>query len=387
MIAPIRRPVVRKRHNHFRSCAQLETCVYKQTTVMNATDKMDVGSDVFDGNGEFSSSEAGVKIPERMLKREQDRLEDVERKKEAKKSQSVTEEKSGFFTATFSGERAAIEELLAGCSGDTDRTKATHTLAEATTRTQQLQKFLNDSMVFLPQYVLRQAQASLQKLQNNIAEKRDEILPKTRFAFRSRTANVPKAGPPIGSSIADPLSSKDSAPTAVVAATSPSEQCGFSHFESQVLSKSREEIHQQDVLLTHLTNCKVRLLGSPSTVHIKHVQNCEIFSGPVSSSVFVDHCTGSTLTFPCQQLRTHHTTNTQVYLHVSSRAIIEDCQEVRFAPFSWTYSGLDEDFKVSGLDRTRNNWNQVDDFNWLALGTQSPNWSLIPEAERRTEWD
>ncbi|CAB1311848.1 unnamed protein product [Coregonus sp. 'balchen'] len=318
---------------------------------------MDVESGICQRNGDSGPSEFGVKIPERMLKREQDRLEDVERKKEEKKSQSVTEEKSGLFTATFGSERAAIEKLLAGCSGATDRALATQTLEEVTTKAQQLQKFLNDSMVFLPQYELRQAQMALQKLQNSLAEKRDEIIPKKKFSFRSRAANAPKVDPPV----ANPA--------------------------PPVLTKSGEEIKQQDVLLTHLTNCKVRLLGSPSTVHIKHVQNCEIFSGPVSSSVFVDHCTGSTLSFPCQQLRTHHTTDTQVYLHVTSRAIIEDCQGVRFAPFAWSYTGLDQDFKVSGLDRDRNNWNQVDDFNWLAIGTQSPNWSVIPEAERRTEWD
>ncbi|XP_041756610.1 tubulin-specific chaperone C-like [Coregonus clupeaformis] len=347
---------------------------------------MDVESGICQRNGDSGPSEFGVKIPERMLKREQDRLEDVERKKDEKNSQSVTEEKSGFFTATFGSERAAIEKLLAGCSGATDRALATQTLEEVTTKAQQLQKFLNDSMVFLPQYELRQAQMALQKLQNSLAEKRDEIIPKKKFSFRSRAANAPKVDPPVANP-APPVTPKDSGRTKVDGAISPPEQCGFSHFECQVLTKSGEEIKQQDVLLTHLTNCKVRLLGSPSTVHIKHVQNCEIFSGPVSSSVFVDHCTGSTLSFPCQQLRTHHTTDTQVYLHVTSRAIIEDCQGVRFAPFAWSYTGLDQDFKVSGLDRDRNNWNQVDDFNWLAIGTQSPNWSVIPEAERRTEWD
>uniref|UniRef100_A0A0E9ULE2 Tubulin-specific chaperone C N-terminal domain-containing protein n=2 Tax=Anguilla TaxID=7935 RepID=A0A0E9ULE2_ANGAN len=35
---------------------------------------------------------------------------------------------------------------------------------------QQLQKFLNDSTVFLTQYELRQAQASLQKLQCSLEE-------------------------------------------------------------------------------------------------------------------------------------------------------------------------------------------------------------------------
>ncbi|XP_035608745.1 tubulin-specific chaperone C-like [Oncorhynchus keta] len=371
----MRMPFVTKRHYRFRMCRY-----------NNINENMDVESGICQGNGDSGPSELGVKIPEGMLKREQDRLEDVERKKEVKKSQSVTEEKSGFFTATFRSERAAIEKLLAGCSGATDRVLATKTLEEVTTKTQQLQKFLNDSIVFLPQYELRQAQVALQKLQNSLTEKRDEILPKKKFAFRSRAANTPKVDPPVADP-ASPVTPKDSGRIKVDGAISPPEQCGFSHFESQVLTKTAEEIKQQDVLLTHLTNCKVRLLGSPSTVHIKHIQNCEIFSGPVSSSVFVDHCTGSTLSFPCQQLRTHHTTDTQVYLHVTSRAIIEDCQRVCFAPFAWSYPGLDLDFKVSGLDRERNNWNQVDDFNWLAIGTQSPNWCVIPEAERRTEWD
>ncbi|KAJ8416103.1 hypothetical protein AAFF_G00381250 [Aldrovandia affinis] len=165
------------------------------------------------------------------------------------------------------------------------------------------------------------------------------------------------------------------------------EQCGFSNADSQVLSKGADEIQQRDMLLSHLTNCKVRLLGSPSTLHIKHVRDSEIFCGPVSSSVFVDQCSGCTLVFACQQLRPHNTTDTQVYLHVTSRAIIEDCTGIHFAPFNWSYHGIDADFKVSGLDRDRNNWNQVDDFNWLAAGTPSPNWTIIPESARKCIWD
>ncbi|KAJ8359644.1 hypothetical protein SKAU_G00161690 [Synaphobranchus kaupii] len=160
-----------------------------------------------------------------------------------------------------------------------------------------------------------------------------------------------------------------------------------STFNAEKVLTMGAEIQQRDVLLTHLSNCKVRLFGSPSTLHIKHTQNSEILCGPVSSSVFVDHVSGCTLAFPCQQLRTHNTTDTQVYLHVTSRAIVEDCSSVRFAPFSWSYPGIDADFEVSGLDKDRNNWTLVDDFNWLAANTPSPNWTIIPESERRSNWD
>ncbi|CAL8301003.1 unnamed protein product [Lota lota] len=350
---------------------------------------MDIQVDICEGNRDDNSSNV-VKIPERLLQREQARLDDAERRKEAKESHSVANENSEFFTKAFNRDRAAIEELISICSG-ADRALATQTLDEATAKTQQLQKFLNDSMMFLAQYELRQAQASLQKLQTSLAEKRDEALPKKKFAFRSRTKATEQVCDTVpatqsGETVIDGHTPAESS-IGKVEETVYSKQCGFSNMDDMVLTKTAGEINKNDVLLSHLTNCKVRLFGSPSTLHIKNVSGCEILCGPVSSSVFVDHCSNSTLALPCQQLRTHNTTSTQVYLHVTSRAIIEDCQGVSFAPFTWSYPTLDEDFVVSGLDRARNNWTQVDDFNWLALGTPSPNWTLISEEDRKTTWE
>ncbi|MBN3270601.1 TBCC protein, partial [Polyodon spathula] len=323
-----------------------------------------------------------ARIPERLQKRDQERQEELERRKEAKGSKEVTEEKSDFFTSTFSKQKADIEDMLA--SGGR--------LEDISARIQQLQKFLNDSMVFLPQYELRQAQSALQKLQSDLAEKRGELLPKKKFAFRSRNvgANIKETPEPRkgGKQASTPIELTDACATAPpVNSDDVSAQCGFSNVNSQVLIKRAEEISQRDVLLTHLSSCTVKLFGAPSTLHIKHVRDSTILCGPVSSSVFIDHCSGCTFAFPCQQLRTHNTTDSQAYLHVTSRAIVEDCSGVRFAPFSWSYPGLEEDFQVSGLDRERNNWTQVDDFNWLVSDAPSPNWSVIPEEERKTTWD
>ncbi|XP_036403207.1 tubulin-specific chaperone C-like [Megalops cyprinoides] len=358
---------------------------------MDAPVTLDIGACHQNGN---VGQTVAVKIPDRLLKREQERLEAVERRKEAKESQAVTEEKSDFFTCSFNAEKAAIEEMLSGCS-ELDRDKAVHVLETVTSKIQTLQKFLNDSVVFLTQYELRQAQAAVQRLQCTLAEMRDQALPKKKFTFRSRPtvttkSDVTQVSSTSGSQCSkmenDSHDARGSGHTAINGYTG-GEQCGFSNVDSKILTKGEEEIRQRDVLLTHLSNCKVRLLGCPSTLHIKHVRNSQILCGPVSSSVFVDQVSGCNLAFPCQQLRTHNTTDTDVYLHVTSRAIIEDCSRVRFAPFSWSYPGMDTDFEVSGLDRDRNNWSLIDDFNWLAADTPSPNWTLIPEAERRSNWD
>ncbi|XP_047465024.1 tubulin-specific chaperone C [Mugil cephalus] len=345
---------------------------------------MDAMTEVTPDSG-FAGENGAAKVQERLQKRHQARTEDAERRKEAKESQSVAEEKGEYFSSTFNKERAYIEELLSSCSG-ADQAVVTEKLEEVTAKTVQLQKFLNDSMLFLTQYDLRQAQAALQKIQTSLAEAREEALPKKKFAFRSRTKAAAKVPAQAAAAATPAPDVVDSGSTKAEGAAF-SEQCGISNVSNEFLTRTAEEIQKRDVLLTHLTNCKVRLFGSPTTLHLKHIDSCEILCGPVTTSVFVDHCTNSTLALPCQQLRTHHTTNTQVYLHVTSRAIIEDCNGVGFAPFSWSYPTMEEDFVLSGLDRDRNNWSQVDDFNWLAAGIPSPNWSVIPEAERKTQWD
>lgn len=333
----------------------------------------------------FVGESGAAQIQERLQKRNQNRIEDAERRREVKESQSVAEEKGEYFYSTFKTEQASIEGLLSGCTG-ADRAVVTQRLEEATAKMVQLQKFVNDSMMFLTQYDLRKAQSALQTLQTSVAETREECLPKKKFAFRARTKAASKVSEPVPEApSADTATPADSG--SLVDGAAATEQCGFSNMDSVTLTKTAEEILKQDVLLSNLTNCKVRLFGSPSTLHLKHIESCEILCGPVSSSVFVDHCRNSTLSFPCQQLRTHNTTDTQVYLHVTSRAIIEDCRGVSFAPFSWSYPSLDKDFTVSGLNQDQNNWNQVDDFNWLVAGTPSPNWAVIPEADRKTNWD
>lgn len=339
---------------------------------------MDVN--VANDDGETNTA---VNVPESVLRRDQARLEEAERRRNVKERQTVKEEKSDFFTSTFNAEKTAVEEMLS--ISNSDRDIAAKTLEEVTVKIQLLQKFLNDSMMFLTQYEIRQAQASMQKLQSSLAEKRELLLPKKKFAFRSRNAAASKQPEP--SQQTTDKSAADVGAIVVVDAAVSVYQCGFSNAENEVLIKQAEDIQQQDVLLSHLTNCKVRLYGCPSTLHIKNVRNCEILCGPVSSSVFVDQCTDSTLVLSCQQLRTHNTTATQIYVHVTSRAIIEDCHGVRFAPYTWTYPGIQDHFKVAGLDPNRNNWTDVDDFNWLAAGTPSPNWTVIPETERTCSWD
>jgi len=62
----------------------------------------------------------------------------------------------------------------------------------------------------------------------------------------------------------------------------------------------------------------------------------------------------------------HNARNVDVYLHCLSRPIIEDCENVRFAPYG---------------NAQENKWHQVDDFKWLRSDA-NPHWSILPSSER-----
>ncbi|XP_077669966.1 tubulin-specific chaperone C [Eretmochelys imbricata] len=328
-------------------------------------------------------------VPERLQRREAERQREAERRRQEKAAQAVQEEQSGFFAAAFSRERAAIEALLGPGPGQAEEDAAgqTESLEEAAARLQGLQKLLTDSVRFLAPYEVRQGQEALSRLQAALAARRQQLQPKKRFAFRARRKEAESAPPPAP---AGQLPSESAPPAGQLPAEgegSGPPLCGFSRAEAQTLELGPSELLQRDVLLADLTDCRVLLRGNPNTLRVRDCRGCTVLCGPVSTSVLVDGCSDCLLALACQQLRTHRTRDARIYVQVTSRAMVEDCSGVRFSPYTWSYPGIEGDYESSGLDRGRNNWNLVDDFDWLARDEPSPNWSVIPEQERITQWD
>ncbi|XP_072265907.1 tubulin-specific chaperone C [Pyxicephalus adspersus] len=310
------------------------------------------------------------RVPERLLRRDEERQREAEKKRQEKEEKDVKEEKTDYFIASFGQERAAIEEALSGEGG-------VELLEEVARRIQGLQKLLNDCVMFLTSHDTRQAQEQIARLQSALDARRQQIQPKMKFTFKSRKKEAAAAA------IVQPAASGPGREILAQAVT----QCGFQGLSSQVLSMGAQEIRQKDIQLSQLRDCTITLTGSPATLHLRDLNGCRVLCGPVSTSIFVDNCHNCLFAFSCQQLRTHTTRDSRFYLHVTSRAIIEDCTGLLFAPFTWSYPEIMADYELSGLDRNRNNWEHVDDFNWLAMDVKSPNWGVIPEEERVTQWN
>lgn len=76
---------------------------------------------------------------------------------------------------------------------------------------------------------------------------------------------------------------------------------------------------------------------------LKKLKNCTVRAALTKSTVFVDQCEGCVLEINCHQLRIHNTFKTSFRIFVTSKAIIEDCNEVTFTPYQFKYENLEKD--------------------------------------------
>ena len=103
---------------------------------------------------------------------------------------------------------------------------------------------------------------------------------------------------------------------------------------------------------------------------------------PVGGSIYVTDCEDCTLYLGARQLRVHTSARVDLYVHASSHPILEHCTALRFAPYPPLPAALAATAfaAASGLRADHNEWNHVEDFDWLKA-THSPNWA--DEAERK----
>lgn len=254
-------------------------------------------------------------------------------------------------------------------------------LDNITFKIKKTQDFVTDAGIFLPSYDARKSQSTVNALSNTFYELQDKVKPKKKFGFKN--SKHKQANNSQNVSEIKEKSETDGCSAKKILSTN---SCSLSGLDGERVTLTRDKVASMDVSLEKLSNCHVFIQGAPSTLHMSSIKNCTILTGPVSTSVFVDGCSNSKLIISCQQLRTHSTTDTDVYLHTTSKAIIEDCHNIRVAPYNWEYSGIDNDFLTAGLNRDVNNWKEVGDFNWLATDKPSPNWTFLPESEIQQNW-
>ncbi|XP_053692829.1 tubulin-specific chaperone C [Sabethes cyaneus] len=331
------------------------------------------GIDEHGGGGGFSEKEKITDILDRRHKERKNQIESakLERQKDADESEAID-----YFEASLNDEVRKISTRLdAVIASDCDRVSTFESVQKDISS---LQRYLSTSTFFLNEYKIKVCQNTINELCKRLDALKNELIPKKKFGFKSKkTVKVHQDSRfALGKAadFTDPQSNGDRL------------KWTLSERKNQLIVLSRSSVDDQTITASGLTDCIVRLEGHSGALQFTKLKNCLVLCGPTSRSIFLDDCVDCKFVVACQQLRCHRSRNCHLYLKVTSRAIIEDCSQIQVAEYNWSYDGLANDFVESGLDVNVNNWNELDDFDWLATDKPSPNWSLLPEDQLVSDW-
>ena len=327
----------------------------------------------------MSEQEDLMKAKKNFLERKMnERQRDAEQQKHCK-SETNTEDLVLQFYKDIQPQVEEVESLMTEAETLTEASVGPQ-LDKIVSALARITHMVTDAGIFLPPYDSKKCQTTMTDLNNKFQSLQERVKPKKKFGFKNRKQKVAAKLP----DVAKMNLSEDNVDTPSTTVTS-----GYNlrDVTGETVILSGETVAGQDLSLSNLERCRVEIRGSPQTLHLAHISRCTILSGPVSTSVMVDVCRDSSLAISCQQLRTHSSTSTDVYLHTTARAIIEDCQQIRVAPYNWVYPGIQEDFARSGLDTAINHWDQIGDFNWLSTEKPSPHWTVLAPSDRVSTWD
>uniref|UniRef100_UPI00358ECCA0 tubulin-specific chaperone C n=1 Tax=Myxine glutinosa TaxID=7769 RepID=UPI00358ECCA0 len=308
--------------------------------------------------------------------RERSRVVGVERRLKEGQEFKDKEQNVQEFERQFNKEQTSLKDLLKSSGLERGRT------AEETDRyvtglwdgLATMKNVLSAKLAYLPPFKVQQAQDALHDLEAQVCSCRDRLKPKRRFAFSARIGKTASTRVDAAAVCVTDEVAKKPHPKEIL--------CGLHDLRGEVVTMRDHEVRGRDVTLSALDHCTVLLRGEPASLHVSDVTGSSVVCGPVSSSVFLSRCARCTLAVRSQQLRVHACTACDVYVRLASRAVLEASHDVGFAPFP---DSLDQ---VLGTDPspTADNWNLVDDFDWLVAGQPSPNWRVIPPTERREDW-
>lgn len=305
---------------------------------------------------------------------------DRERKLVIEKNQRARQDKSevegvDYFDAIFEKKAFELENRIDMLESTNDTTALQDVFTSISNELKELQNYFSSSTIFLSDHKIKTCQNTLNQLLMKCDEKKAISLPKKKFGFKNKAAKVESTGDEVNvvSAEIEKLPRKE-----------------FEWTDSQksnvILEYENEAVNEKDLTFKEIENCVVIIRGHAGSLQMSKIKNCLVLCGPVARSIFADNCENCTFAFTCQQLRLHSSLACNIYIRVTSRAIIEDCKDIKFAPSAYAYENYDDHMDAAGLDKSINNWMNVGDFNWLSIDKPSPNWNQIDEGSRILDW-
>lgn len=316
-------------------------------------------------------------VLERLNKRNKERQNYLDVKLEQRNKEQVQNEGVDYFAQSFGQRAFDIEQRINAVqreSGDGPHPDLIKHFADITLQIQELQRYLTASTMFLSDFKIKSCQNILNSLTSSSDETRQRLMPKKKFGFSGKKLLAKQQ-------VSTP------APVVAHSKVDGSDIGGISAAFTWTISNRRNahivlrgaEVNGLDITISNVHKCLIELQGHAGSVQISNASHCTLLCGPVARSFFAEQLERCTIAIACQQLRLHSSLATRIYLHVTCRAIIEDCRQIDIDVYNYDYAELESDYAKSGLNKSQNNYTDVADFNWLSPDVPSPNWTLLKD--------
>ena len=245
-------------------------------------------------------------------------------------------------------------------------------------RTSELEERAAQASYYLPPYEQRSCAGYLHALRGELDAAKAEVLPQRKFAFgkgvRKTTASAIRAPEEKAWAPAAQAGQPAAAPPAPAGRVIGGQRGG-------TVTLPAAELEGADLTVQGVEGCDVVLAGSVGALRLVDVTDCRVLGAAVQGSVFVEGCRGGQLFLAARQLRIHDAHGVDLYLRCKSKPIIEHSDALRFAPFDQAFPGRDGLLRAAGLAEDGGQWRDVEDFGWIKA-SQSPNWAVLPVADR-----
>lgn len=273
------------------------------------------------------------------------------------------------------GKMADLEELnIKYCANKT----ALSIADEARVVIQSTQTFIDNNKELIPGYILKRVTESMNRLQESINE---DVKDKLNFKFRTIPPNS-KVKP------------EEVEPALVVGDINELDNPELTeqHLNTEFFGvRDKEEddfylydVDSKDVKLINLKSCKVVIGGLANTVYINNLNDSSVIVCVANRSITVNNCKNCDFHLICQQLRINTTLDCSFNTFVSARAMLESSRNLTFKRINLNNLGFDKArakkiIKSAKIDDSKNNFENIDDFDWLVPNQKSDNYKIIGE--------
>ena len=220
-------------------------------------------------------------VSKKLQEREDERLKAASKRREESEKYSSKDESTAFFQKSLDdGVREIRESLAAG--GDKPQSELSIFFDSLSCKLATLHKFVTDSTMFLSAYDLGQSQNLLKEIQVEISLRRDELIPKKKFAFKNRKKqNAQKSAQQTEN--ADKV--KQTSQTSAHKYDNSVNEYRIDNQSNTIVEISADEVKNKDVIMSKLSSCTIKLKGVPSAMHLTDVKSSTVICGPCARLV------------------------------------------------------------------------------------------------------